>query len=767
MDYIDEIYKAIGENDSIQDVVDWLPTGVLTLNEAISGSYAGGFPVGRITEILGGESSGKCYSANNYLQVANGFYKVSEFYEKLGYQLDSTVKTVVPSDSAYLINETGHREKIGALTFNGKQPVYKITMQNGLDVEVTPNHPLRVVNNNGAIVWKNASDITKDDWIVFKTNTLRGNHYPYDADNFVKAYVAGALMASRHTSVNTVNLISNNQALIDKLSKFFNKYHIGYKIANKTSNNMNVVNEFIIDESIELTKIYHLLKIQEQPTEEQEIPMWVRIGGIQIAIHFLRGYTDYAGSFSNRDIRITTASSEFARQLQIMLLSLGIASTRVLNKIKDDKQDTYKIIISEADYQRYLHKIGSEINEYKELINNVNCNEFNDSWIIPYQQNIINIIRNDCNITEQLKELCNYTTKFLSYNVAKRIVDYCKTNADKLQIRLSGQLCLTYLSDIIDREYFFSKVISVEQLGNVPTFDVHMPKTNTFLMNGVINHNTLLATMALIETQRKGGLAVFLDYEHAFSIRHAVNIGLDNKNNWVYRQPITAEEGFMMIEKIADIVRAKDKKTYITIVVDSVATMRTQAEMETDYDKLTMKTSLTLPSLMSTALRKIHPIVNSSNITLIFLNQTRDNIGVMFGDKKTTPGGTALKFYSSVRVQLSKIKKEKITRDKKEYVVGEVVKAIIKKNKTFEPFREATFISSFTEGIDLVKSHVLAAKELGLLGDSSKIFTFAGNEFKSETALIKFLRESPEHYQKLLNLFIEKEKKNKSIEESI
>jgi len=240
-----------------------------------------------------------------------------------------------------------------------------------------------------------------------------------------------------------------------------------------------------------------------------------------------------------------------------------------------------------------------------------------------------------------------------------------------------------------------------------------------------------------------------LDYEHAFSLSRAVQLGLSiDKSLWIFKQPETAEQGFGWIEAMANIVREADSDKYITVVIDSVASMITKEEADAGYDGVNMKVRLSLASVMSQSLKKLGSLVNNSNVTLLFLNQTRDNPGIMFGDKKITAGGNALKFFSSVRVKLNKNGKIKDG----DVIVGESVNATVIKNKVTEPFRECEYQGSFKEGINLYGSHIDALFEMGLLGDSKGYVEFGGVKMRSKE-LEKICREQPEKYSELLAMF--------------
>ena len=261
---------------------------------------------------------------------------------------------------------------------------------------------------------------------------------------------------------------------------------------------------------------------------------------------------------------------------------------------------------------------------------------------------------------------------------------------------------------------------------------------------------TLLATMACIETQKRDGLAVFLDHEHAFSLSRAVDIGLDDdRTKWIYKQPTTAEESFHAIEFISKTIRTGYPEKFVTVIVDSVASMVTKSEMDTNYGDENMKTRLSLPVVMSTCLKKLAAVVSKTNITLIFLNQTRDNPGVMFGDKKSTPGGNALKFFASVRISVSKIKK---LIDKNKEFIGDMVKATVVKNKVGVPYKTATYQTSQTHGIDLTASHINALSDMGKLGSTKNFVEFEGKKYRKKELGI-YLEENPEKEEDLLALF--------------
>jgi len=317
---------------------------------------------------------------------------------------------------------------------------------------------------------------------------------------------------------------------------------------------------------------------------------------------------------------------------------------------------------------------------------------------------------------------------------------------DEIYKKIGGSDINQDVSDWLDTGYLpFNYIVSGKYMGGgLPVGRI------TEIFGAESSGKTLLATMAMIATQKKGGIAVFLDYEHAFSISRAKQLGLlADKDKWIYKQPETAEDGFKIIEVIANAIRGEDSKKYITVVIDSVASMVTKEELEADYDEGNMRTRLSLPAVLSSSLKKVAGLVNKTNVTLIFLNQVRDNPGVMFGEKEVTGGGRALKFYASVRIKLSKVGK---INDNDGGIIGEKVVAQVVKNKVFEPFKSCGYISNFKDGIDLELSHINTLSELGKLGNKKGYVEFMGKSYRA-SQLANMMKTDGEVKKAVLDLF--------------
>jgi recombination protein RecA len=242
---------------------------------------------------------------------------------------------------------------------------------------------------------------------------------------------------------------------------------------------------------------------------------------------------------------------------------------------------------------------------------------------------------------------------------------------------------------------------------------------------------TSLALHIVAEAQRNGGLAAFIDAEHALDPVYARAIGVD-VDELLISQPDTGEQALEITDML---IRSG---ALDVVVVDSVAALVPRAELEGDMGD----THVGLQArLMSQALRKLAGTINRSQTTAIFINQLREKIGVMFGSPETTPGGRALKFYSSVRIDIRRIESIKSGTDN----VGNRVRAKIVKNKVAPPFRIAEFDIMFGEGISREGSLLDVAVEEGIVKKAGAWYTYDGDQLGQGREKAKqFLRENPQ-----------------------
>jgi recombination protein RecA len=247
---------------------------------------------------------------------------------------------------------------------------------------------------------------------------------------------------------------------------------------------------------------------------------------------------------------------------------------------------------------------------------------------------------------------------------------------------------------------------------------------------------TTLAQHIVAEAQRAGGVAAFVDAEHALDPEYASKIGIKIDELFI-SQPDTGEQALEIVETL---VRSS---AVDVIVVDSVAALTPKAEIEGDMGDSHMGLQA---RLMSQALRKLAGIVHKSNTTVIFINQIRMKIGVMFGNPETTPGGNALKFYSSVRVEIRRSAQIK----QGDQIIGNRTKVKIVKNKVAPPFRTCEFDIMYNEGISVAGDLVDLGVTTGVLKKSGHHYSYGEEKLGLGREKSKaYLRANPKLMKKL------------------
>lgn len=290
---------------------------------------------------------------------------------------------------------------------------------------------------------------------------------------------------------------------------------------------------------------------------------------------------------------------------------------------------------------------------------------------------------------------------------------------------------------------------SVMKLGDEQIEDVEVIPTGSLALNAALgvggypkgriieiygpesSGKTTLAIHAIAEAQKRGGIAAFIDAEHAFDRFYAKKLGVD-VDELLISQPDNGEQALEIADQL---IRSS---AIDIIVIDSVAALTPKAEIEGDMgdNKVGLQARL-----MSQALRKLTSTISKTNTTCIFINQLREKIGVMFGNPETTTGGNALKFYASVRLDIRRV----TTLKDGDTPIGNQVRVKIVKNKVAPPFRKAEFEITFGEGISHVGEIVDLGVELGIIKKSGSWFSYGETRLgQGRDAVKKVIKDNPE-----------------------
>lgn len=247
---------------------------------------------------------------------------------------------------------------------------------------------------------------------------------------------------------------------------------------------------------------------------------------------------------------------------------------------------------------------------------------------------------------------------------------------------------------------------------------------------------TTLCLHIVAEAQKKGGICAYIDAEHAMDPDYAKRLGV-NVDDLLISQPNSGEQALQIVETLVN------TKNVDVVVVDSVAALTPQREIEGEIGDQHMGLQA---RLMSQACRKLSALASKSNTVIIFINQTRMKIGMVFGNPETTPGGLALKFYASVRINLARTAQIKSGDE----IIGNRVKAKVVKNKVAAPFKVAEFDIYYNEGISKSGDALRAGLASGLIKQTGNTFAFEGEKMAVGTEATKqWLKDHPEVIEKI------------------
>jgi recombination protein RecA len=614
-------------DEAIQKIAA-IPTGALSLDLALG---IGGLPRGRVVEIFGPESSGKCLPADTHVWTDHGLETIAELFTRVGQPVSCTSRVTDVSDQGVrLVNEESQLELLGGVTHNNRKAVWQVTLQSGRQVKATANHPLRVLNDRGRIVWRTVGELREGDVLVsalFGAETAVGGDHLSEDEAVLLGYLVaeGTLGAhNRHavvfTNAHDDDVLAEYAALLeslfgvsrDQIRTYADKDH---KV-HDTALRLRLADEYGLD---------------FVGSDAKEVPYRVRTGGAKVQRAFLSALYEGDGWIEDGpSVGLTTASRLLAEQVQLLLYGLGIPASLRTRHNADLDRDYFTVLISSGGVQRFFEQVGFRsarraAHVERHLKDAAGSSQYEH---LPYMRDLLFDLRDALGGDRELdaligdlrrSDLTSRPDGAIDCSPARllAVLEWIETR----HVPASACPLVAQLHELAARPLTFERITGIEAVGDVPTFDVVVPGTHSFVANGVLSHNTTVALHVVAEAQKAGGIAAFIDAEHALDPTYARALGVDI-NELLVSQPDTGEQAL----EIADMLIRSG--AIDVVVIDSVAALTPRAEIEGEMGD----THVGLQArLMSQALRKLAGSLNRSNTCAVFINQLREKIGVMFG----------------------------------------------------------------------------------------------------------------------------------------
>lgn len=729
-DLIANLQKEIGANDENQNVTQFIDTGFPPLNKIISGKYDGGLPFGRLIELYGDSSSGKCLTSDTMLLTEHGMMTIDELYKHEGYLAACTSKS--REHSVGLINENKKLEKTSHLVWNGRRPVKVITTASGTVIKATFNHPIRVMNERGNIVWVNAGKIKVGDYLPAMLGTMQFGSNDLTED---EATLIGYLIADGSLGYKNKVCFSNTD---EQVIFTYKRIVSGMTDAEIKENVHKGSRDFYIHKQSFRKMLYEKYGLDYVKSANKEVPLCVRMANRDATAAFLRAYFELECYVTKKtSIEVTSASKKLLDQVKMMLLNFGIESTLRPKIAKGYDHVYWRLNISGNGYDTFLDMIGFDTDERRFEADKKGITvKHNYNLCIPYIDKDVMDLYDSCSTHNRLliKLIGNFRDNSRTFS-AETVTAVLNALTDQKNVH--NEHIFTKLTNIIAKNYIYDEVVSIEDGGEVPTFDVVMPETHSFWSNGLISHNTALATQWMVQAQKMGGAAMFIDWERSFDVELAKGFGLKTDvPYWVYKQPLTWEKGNMAaISFIRTLRSAKDifpKNVPLLVVFDSIAAAVPESVSGKNMTELSMNDSTALARVTSSTLKLMAQEAEEHNATLLYLNQVREKPGVMYGDARVCPGGKSMEFFATSRISLSKTKIVKKTSSGKDFV-GQKITIKSTKSKLTKPFQECELDMTYDDNgvarFDFVGGCIDALVKLDVLEQSGSRIIFDGTSY--------------------------------------
>ena len=740
-----------------------IPTGSTLLNCALADNPFGGFRKGRIVNLIGDSSAGKCVK-NAYVLNSNGLSKIDNIGEEKALGLSEYVDTVAVDKSTKETTSHFWKEEV--------QKTIKIKTRHGFEIEGTECHPIMVYNfMSFEFEMKKLKDVEVDDIAVIAkgthhfsnkktkipkvkidtTNVITANLPKYMDKNV--AELMGYIVADGSFIVGdkprSIAIPNTKPYVQDRINKICSVFGLHFsKINTISSVHLSAVMMSLFNTKSNIT------------ARNKYVPDCILSGSKEIQVHFLKALIDCDGWASDRGISYYTSSKELSMQVQLMLLNLGILSSRK-EKIGAFDGTNYH------DHSYWSVSIyGEDINKYLEIIGSLKYDlpkksrkRKSDYDTVP---NLVNKMKKDIRLARRKvgwkkNGICTkHKKRFPRFkfggcsNASWEMIEKFIVSFSDFPINMS------FYKSLLNSDYHFDKIFQREEKEEETiVYDFHIPETHLFWSNGFVSHNTILALTCFAEVAQ---LSDFDDYKLIFD---DAECGEDFDKEKLFgkklvkrleaprydenKEPISSVTVQDFHMHIKDALKGDKPFIYILDSFDSVTSEEDQKHIDEMYKAWKKDTAskgsygTAKARIASQLLSDINIDIKKTNSIVIIISQTRDNLSMMSFSKKTRSGGKALKFYSWHEIWLALGKKEK----SKDTMIGVNSMAKIEKNRQTGKRREATFPIYYDYGVDDIKSCVAYLDSMGVLKKKKNTYEVPELDFEgSKQKLVSHIEDN-------------------------
>lgn len=464
-------------------------------------------------------NGGKCIPPFVAIQTSEGYMTLGEFFEKAGHTPENKEKVVPYTGDLKLVNRYGKLEKPSHLTFNGTRRVIEIRGHRGTKNAVTLNHPLLTVSREGDFQWKKAEDIQVGDFLVGRIgDNIYGNNTLVDEE---ESYALGAIVADGYVGqAGSITLVSGLEEVSDRVESYLlsltNKDKLYHDKHQKNATRISL-NDY------KAVKEWHdRLGIKYGVAKDKHVPQAIMEAPKNIQLSFLSGYLESECSINNQKgcIDVTSASYTLINQVNLMLRNMGYVPTVCKKKVKGYEQNDYYVlalgcpdsITLLGELQFISESRKKQLEKFYEAVSKRKRN--NKKEQVPFGKELALTYRESYKKEDIPKGFRNKFT--IPNSISKTRLRELIEEYDKGDPTLRETLMM-----LVNEKYVFEEVVEINDLGEEPTFDVHMPETHSFIAEGIINHNTEIASAVIQQVlphlKRGERVAFFTDSREIFN----------------------------------------------------------------------------------------------------------------------------------------------------------------------------------------------------------------------------------------------------------